>query len=551
MTTHRALHRQSEERRRQAWSALRLVFLYRTALVTALGVSFFSGIAPNVLGSSYAGLFGITVVVYLVFVLFSGMLLWRRSPGAQQQIQLALFVDILAITFLMHASGGVRSGLGLLIAVSIANGSLLMTGRQAQLFAALAALAVLTEQVYAHLSGNFSGTAYIQAGLLGATFFALALLAHGLSNRLHESELLARQRGLDLADLAQMNEYIIQHMTTGVLVVDGEGTIRLMNGTAWNLLGMPEASPGEQLERVLPALHRLLLAWQQDPHGGVPSLVQIQPGGRDLRPELTALGPAARAGTLIFLEDGARLEEQAQQMKLAALGRLTASIAHEIRNPLGAIGHAGQLLAESPELNSGDRRLTQIIKHNTLRVNDVIEAVLQLSRRKGVRPEWLDLSNWSAEFAAELERTRSLESGQIAVAIEPADLQVEVDPRQLRQVLGNLCDNALKYGRSPDRAPAIRLLGGLDASSGIPFLEVLDDGPGIAPEHQQQVFEPFFTTGVKGTGLGLYIARELCETNQVELSHVPQPEGGCCFRLRFRRWRHTADALAQGVAIAG
>ncbi len=521
-------------REQQTWRALALLFFYRLTLVLALSAAYFSGLGPSLLGSSSGNLFTATSLVYLSFVVSSGLFLYWRSPPADQQVQFTLLIDILGITLLMHASGGITSGLGLLIAVSIANGSLLLRGRPALLFAALASLAVLAEQLYAHLHGLFPVTAYTQGGMLGITFFAVALLARGLSRRVQETEHLARQRGLDLANMAQLNEYIIRHINTGVLVVDRDSTIRLMNETASQLLGLPETRADDRLSDALPELALLVDNWRQNPQTP-PSTFQPQPGARELKPELTPLN--AGAGTLIILEDTARVAAQAQQMKLASLGRLTASIAHEIRNPLGAISHAGQLLAESPELNRADRRLTEIIKDNSIRVNDVIETVLQLSRRNRARPEYLWLSAWTEHFLDDFCRTRLVDPGLFQVQIAPADFQVQADPRQLQQILGNLCDNALTYAAGEDHPLQVRFEGGLALEDHHPLLHVIDNGPGILPENVSQIFEPFFTTGAKGTGLGLYIVKELCEINNMDIEYTSIPSGGSCFRLGFRSWK--------------
>jgi len=519
---------------------LRLFLIYRLVLALGLSFAFFSGLGPSLLGSELPSLFAATVLAYLGLVISSVLFFAWRFPAAEQQIQLTLFVDTLAIILMMHASGGIRSGLGLLIAISIALSSLLTGGRLALLFAALASLAVLSEQVYTQLADPFPVTAYTQGGLLGITFFSVAMLAHVFAGRLQETEQLARQRGLDLANLAQLNEYIIQHMTTGVLVVDNDATIRLMNDTACSLLGMPGVRTSDSLETQLPELALLANAWERDPRG-TPGTFRPQPGGRELRPQFAQLGAERYSGMLIFLEDNARMMEQAQQMKLASLGRLTASIAHEIRNPLGAISHAGQLLAESPDLSRGDQRLTEIIKGNSQRVNDIIETVLQLSRRNRAYPEYVALETWTAQFVEEFCRSRILDPERFKVRIEPCGVQVQIDTRQLAQVLGNLCDNALKYGGSTADFPgSVRLNGGRIPESPFPVLDVLDNGPGIVPEHLRQIFEPFFTTDTKGTGLGLYIAKELCEINQIDLDYVPAPLGGGGFRLSFHNWRTEA-----------
>jgi two-component system sensor histidine kinase PilS (NtrC family) len=248
---------------------------------------------------------------------------------------------------------------------------------------------------------------------------------------------------------------------------------------------------------------------------------------------MTALGSEARAGTLIFLEDMARMAQQAQQLKLASLGRLTASIAHEIRNPLGAISHAEQLLAETADDNPAEKRLLQIIHTNTTRVNDIIENVLQLSRRDRAMPEDLPLKDWLENFLHEFVHSQKCDPADISLHIQPDDCSVHMDATQLHQVLWNLCQNGLRHSQEYPAQPKVELHAGLSEDSKKVFLDVIDHGLGVAPEAIPNIFEPFFTTETKGSGLGLYIARELCEANQARLSYVAIPTGGACFRVEF------------------
>lgn len=520
-----------------SWRALGLFMTYRLVLALSIWFAFSYRFNPAPLGSVFPKLFTLTTAIYLVLGILNGILAIFRTFPMERQIQIALFIDIIAITILMHASGGIISGLGLLIAISITLGSLLTGGHLAIPFAALASLAVLSEQFYSEVFGLFPADAssYTQAGLLGLTFFAVAMLAYGLARQLREMERLAQQRGLDLANLAQVNEYIIQHMTTGVLVVDQTWDIRLLNDTAWYLLGSPNIKTHSNLTH-FSALAKQTNHWIQTPQTQ-PGAFQIRPGGKEIRPQFIQLGPdQKRAGILIFLEDNARVLEQAQQIKLASLGRLTASIAHEIRNPLGAISHAAQLLAESNNLHLDDRRLTEIIKSNSQRVNSVIETVLQLSRRNRANPEYIELNAWTNQFVTEFCNSRMLSIEHFIIQIEQPPVRVQTDTRQLTQVIENLCENSIKYGGVITKLPFICLRGGTIADVPWPVLEVQDNGPGISAENIRQIFEPFFTTAVNGTGLGLYIAKELCEINQIDLEYLPSSQGSC-FRLSFHNWK--------------
>jgi two-component system sensor histidine kinase PilS (NtrC family) len=241
----------------------------------------------------------------------------------------------------------------------------------------------------------------------------------------------------------------------------------------------------------------------------------------------------------MFLEDAGLLSQKVQQTKLAALGRLSASIAHEIRNPVGALSHASQLLEESPRLSADDRRLIDIIRTNSGRVNEIIENVLQLSRRETSRPELIYLAGWTRDFAAEFSSTLELHEGQVSVTTSE-DVEVRVDPSQLRQIVWNLCENAIKYGSS-NGGIAVEIAFGRLPGNRRPYLEVSDCGAGIAEELREQMFEPFATGRSGGTGLGLFISRELCECNRAALVYEARRGGGSVFRIVFAdpaRWEN-------------
>lgn len=510
---------------------LRLYLIYRVALGVALLLAYF-GIGQGPLGTFLPTVFTVSVHLYLGLAIVALILYLRQVGDAEKQAQRAIFIDIVLITVMMHASGGVQSGLGMLIAVSIALGSLSLVGRTALLFAAIASLTVLTERIYAQMSGAFENTAYTQAGLLGISFFALALLAHRLGVRATESEQLASQRGSDLANLAQLNDFVIQQMRAGILVIDDVETIQVMNEAAWVLLGMPVAMRHYPLEECAPPLALQYRQWLRKPARSRPDF-RATSGGRDLRANFTPMGDTENPSTLIVLEDTAQLTAQAQQLKLASLGRLTAGIAHEIRNPLGAISHASQLLDESTQLPATDRRMIEIIQHNSRRVNEVVESILKLSRQDSPHTKPLVLAPWLEEKIEDIRKTHRLGTQQLQKQTEPEDTKVSADPGQLRQIIDVLCDNAVRHF---DRAPellSIRLVGGITHESGGPFLELRDNGPGIPKHAEANLFEPFFTTRNDGTGLGLYIARQLCEANHIRLEYLRQPTGGSCFRLSF------------------
>lgn len=517
---------------RRQWRPLRYLNLYRITLAALFVTSFYIKSNLPLLGSHDPRLFEVVGLIYLAISMTASFAIHFRWLAFELLAYGLMVIDITALTLLMRASGGIETGLGMLLVVAIAGNSLLLSGRASSFFAAIAAIAILVEQVFSQLQGSLAPN-YTQAGILGAALFAIAYLARVLSTRIRESEALAAQRGIDLANLAELNEHVIQRMQSGILVVDAENRIRLMNESAWYMLGLPAmgGSASKDLRAVCPELAEQLNAWRRN---DLPEPRPFTPGnGANLLPIMTALGSEERAGTLIFIEDTSRMAAQAQQMKLASLGRLTASIAHEIRNPLGAISHAEQLLAEAVPDNPSDRRLLEIIHANTSRVNNIIENVLQLSRRDRSIPDDIPLKPWLEKFVAEFCQSPDCTPGDIRLAIEPANVTVHMDATQLHQVLWNLCQNGLRHSRHYPHQPKLELVGGRQREIKGPFLDVIDHGPGIAPEHVQNIFEPFFTTETKGSGLGLYIARELAECNQARLNYLPVPTGGSCFRIEF------------------
>lgn len=452
-------------------------------------------------------------------------------------------VDSIAIGFILYASGGVTSGLGILLVIPVLTLSILATRRDAILIAAMAAISVLVQQGFVAASEPLQAADYTTAGVLGAVLFLIALAAWPVATRLRESEDLVRRQEVDLANLAQLSQYIVQHLRESLLVVDGEDRIRLINESAAEMLGDRVAWPGALLGEASPRLLYLLETWRQ--RGVVP---QADPtfvsadGGRVIRAHFAPLGTSAPAPVLIFLEDTSLLAEKVQQSKLAALGRLSASIAHEIRNPVGAMSHAAQLLAESPQLAAEDRRLTEIMRSNATRVSGIIDNVLRLSRREAAQLEHVGLAGWTKEFHAEFCATMQLPPGHLLVAGPTADVDVRADPGQLRQIVWNLCENALKHGSPGSPEQPVELRYGRMTGTGRPFLEVADRGPGVAPEQAERIFEPFFSGG-RGTGLGLFLARELAQTIGATLLYEPRVGGGSLFRLVFadpRRWEAVA-----------
>jgi two-component system sensor histidine kinase PilS (NtrC family) len=515
------------------WKPLRLLTFYRAILAGLLLVLFFAIGEISILGQQDPALYTITATLYLGFSLVAGFTARLRHPGYVLQTAMQVLVDIVAITLLTHASGGLSSGLGILLIISVATGSVLLPGRMAFLFAAVAAMAVMGEQFYSSLSVIAPETSdYTQTGLLGIALFATAGLTYLLTRRIYESEALAKRHAISIANLATLNAHIVQRLQAGIIVTDHEHRIRLINEAARKLLNSPAAKVGQPLNTLSPALFHLLQDWRKAPDRE-PTLLETGPANPKVLPQFTLLGTTDGIGSLIFLEDTATMEKQAQQNKLASLGRLTASIAHEIRNPLGAISHASQLLNESEVLSAEDQRLMTIISDHTRRVNTVVKNVLHLSRPDTSIPQRIELKTWLKDFVDEFTLSGNCDARQVSFSASPGDIAVYMDPSLLHQVIWNLCQNAVQHSTQEQEAIRIKLIAGRSDTTRVPTLDIIDNGSGIADDLSDTIFEPFFTTKSSGTGLGLYIAREICESSNAHLNYLPLPGEGSCFRITF------------------
>ena len=538
-----ALWQKAVEEPDLSWRVLTTLNGVRLLIAASLLVLFFAGGESRIFGERYPTLFSATAAGYLVFAILSVVSLKRRWTGTNVLAVTQMFVDIGALVVLMHTSGGVSSGLGGLLIVFIGAGSLVLPIQFPAVIGAVATFAILGEQVFTTLSDYSESANYPAAGVLSAIIFSISLAARPLARRIQLSEALAKQRGVDLQNLSELNEYIVQHLRESIVVIDRNNQIRLSNGSAARLLGVDTTLNDKPIGRISASLGEYIDGWRNDPTSSSHPEFTLITKGNSAR--ITAhLAPLGKEGEhsgpiLIFLEDASHMNARVQQSKLASLGRLSASIAHEIRNPVGAMSHAAQLLRESEVLTDDDKRLTDIIQTHSSRVSHIIDNVLQLSRRESSRPELLRLKPWLEDFAYEFTRTLELQEGELTITDVPGDLEVRMDTSHLRQVLWNLCDNAVKYASETGGILVELRADRLDDGQGRPYLEVSDHGLGIDSAMADKIFEPFFTARSGGTGLGLYISRELCELNRATLLHLDRPGGGSIFRLVFTdpdRW---------------
>jgi two-component system, NtrC family, sensor histidine kinase PilS len=499
------------------WISLRYFNFYRIAVASVFLLAVLIYGSELNLGSHNLAAFRYTSMAYLALAAAYHVVL-RKSP-AHFQFQLTLHVvtDIAAITLLMNASGGMRSGLGVMLLISLAGAAMVSRGRLMLFYAALASIAVLLEQSYWVLVHDSPTATFLQPGLMSIGYFATALITNQLAQRLILNERVARQRGTDLANQLRINQLVIQDVQDGVLVVDANGLVRQHNRRVGVLLGREPPELG-QIEEYSDELARRLAAWRGA--GGAPAVsLRFPVSGRLVRARFVSAGTAGGSVDLVFLEDLSKLQEQAQQLKLAALGRLTANIAHEIRNPLSAMRHAGDLLIEESRSPQRDR-LVQIIRDNTERLDRMVRDVLQLTRRDRVQSESIRLRPYLLAFVDEFSQRENVPRECFVVEAD-AEAALEFDRVHLNQVLWNLLGNACRH--SQRRAGSLRLQASQRANR--VELHVIDDGEGVPKDLQAQLFEPFFTTFASGTGLGLYIARELCAANGASLDYLDRVQG--------------------------
>lgn len=468
------------------------------------------------LGSEDPRLFFWTCLIYLAAGLWGLAVLLRWQHAFNLQLSLQVAIDILLLTLLLYASGGGKSGLAMMLLVVLVGAGLVGQGRMVLFYAALATVALLLEQSYRVLLHRGDIGDFFRTGLTSIGFFGSATAARLLARRVVANEELARQRGIELADQLRINERVIRDMQDGVLVIDAAGHVRQVNPQAAMLLGHAGVAP-LTLYDCSPALANEFFNQAQR---GVESerVIQLPQSGRALR--VRFLPPGEGGNALIFLEDIGRLRQEAQQLKLAALGRLTANMAHEIRNPLAAISHAAELLADEPM--PGNERLVRIIGDNTQRLNRLVVEVMELGRRDKASPERIELREFLRSVIDEFGLHAAENPDRIDWTVD-AGVSIMFDRGHLHRVLSNLIGNALHF--ASHAAAAIRIRGETDALAGRYLLHVSDDGPGVAATVRNQIFEPFFTTRSAGTGLGLYIARELCEANGAQLSLMDNAPG--------------------------
>jgi len=504
----------------------------RLALASVILVISFGAFGQNLQPEYRVFLAQATSLTYIMAAISFAWFQWRPRFTPQELARFSLMTDIVILLLVLHCFGGLGNGLIILLIFTVGIAALLLPLKTALFFASLLSIGIVIEAWLAS-GGDFASSQALQAGIYGIAGFVTAFGCSLLGRWGREYQLLAERRRDDLVGLEQVNDLIIRRMRSGVMVVDTELKVRQMNESAWYLLGNPPVSE-RRLNVIAPALVERLNLWKEtgraDDEGLLLKATQVA-----VVPQFVRLPGVLGESTLIFLEDTSVVSRRARDLAQASLARLSASIAHEIRNPLGALSHASQLLGESTELPRQDLRLIEIIGNHTARMNDIVENVLKLSRRERARIEQIDVSEWLRTLSDEFRREHNLPAQRIKVEASRREIQVLMDPSQLQQAVVNLLNNALRHAASENHQPTITLRLSPIRGHREMALDIIDDGPGIPLDKRSQIFEPFFTTHKQGSGLGLFLARQLCDANQAPLEYVQIPNAGACFRILLRR----------------
>ncbi len=512
------------------YRTLRVYLYYRLILASLLFLMYEAELTSEALGQINSQLFRITSLGYVFLCLFSLVLLLdRQSFKSTLKVLFLLLTDIAALLVLIQASGGISSGLGYLLVITAAIASMFLRGQLALGFAALVTILIMAQTLLLSRSDEIVKPLF-GAGTLGFLIFITTITFQYLTERIHTSSLEAAEKSEYAKQIVQLAQHIVARMRTGIAVIDDHNNIELINDSALQMLDLPrnDLHFGKNITQ-LSNLGRIIENWRKKPVSGMAYVHPVQ-NGKEIRISFAVLETESRHLTILYLEDYRNLIQQAQQLKLASLGRLTASIAHEVRNPLGAISHAAQLLSESETLDDTDARFTEIILQHSQRVNQIVENTMALSKRKEPKAEIIDLKQWIPMFIEEYSTAKPCE---IEYSWDESQPDIKMDPTHLRQILTNLFDNGLRYSMESIATATILVRSGLSQNDDTTFIEVIDHGAGVPSDKVQDIFEPFFTTGRQGTGLGLYISRELCEINQATLNYRRTCDDKSCFRINF------------------
>lgn len=504
--------------------------IYRLVIAVLLLAGQFNLFTSTAFTSPTSALAPAALLAYLLFAAFQLFMAQSRGSNVYLMVRTVLLIDVIFLGSLHFLLSNFNSGIPILLVFTSAMAGMLLPLRVALFIAAVSSLSLISQAVVVGMTRGEVADEVVIAAVYGATAMVICLLSHLLSYWARDYRLIAERQEVQISDLQEINETIIRNMSTGILAVDCNRRIRIMNEYAWFLLGSPRVRE-LLLQDLSPRLDRMVEKWMSNPSIDVNSVL-LETSQANILPTLAFLPGDDKPGALVILNDETVISRRALELSANSLAKLSGSIAHEIRNPLAALTHAAQLLDESPSITLNDMRLTNIILDQSKRMNGIVENILQLSRQEQSRPEPVELNAFLKALAEEFRSSQGASHLGFDLLIETGKTLVVFDKSQLHQCLWKLLDNTIHHA-SVKRPPHALLKMRKDVSAGYCVITVEDNGPGIPASRIADIFEPFYTTRKEGSGLGLYVARQLCDANQAELTVDSQPGVGTAFHIRM------------------
>jgi two-component system sensor histidine kinase PilS (NtrC family) len=514
---------------------LKLYSSYRLFLAALLLWLGYLESSPVYFDGSDSGLFSLTAAAYLVASLINLTLFqimrWRPS---ETLLFAMLLVDVVAINLMLYSSGGMAGSMGYLLMVTVAASGTFLSTRLALSIAAIASFIPVSIAMSEFVLSDGGQGQVMRSGVFGILLFATALIFIYLAKRLTLVEELAESESRAAIRLQHINDLVFNKMLTGIIVFDSDFRIEQLNERASLLLGSSNSQKLlarhdslNQVADLLPYYHE----WKANPQRQLPTF-RCKNSDIPLQISFSEIRSNSVVDTILFIEDARTLSQHAQQLKNSSLGALTSSIAHEIRNPLGAISHAAQLLQES-NLPESDQQLVDVVLRHSTRVDKLVRDILQLSRQQAPQISVTNIYDNCILSKTQVEESHQFQNPQIHIDGSAQAVNAPFDSGQLQQVLINLISNALRHSEKKTGLPWVAIRFDYQTDMNLAMLKIYDRGAGISAANTNKIFEPFFTTEKQGVGLGLYIARELCEINFATLSYVYESPAEGYFKIVF------------------
>jgi two-component system sensor histidine kinase PilS (NtrC family) len=514
---------------------LKLYSSYRLFLAALLLWLGYLESSPVYFDGSDSGLFSLTAAAYLVASLINLTLFqimrWRPS---ETLLFAMLLVDVVAINLMLYSSGGMAGSMGYLLMVTVAASGTFLSTRLALSIAAIASFIPVSIAMSEFVLSDGGQGQVMRSGVFGILLFATALIFIYLAKRLTLVEELAESESRAAIRLQHINDLVFNKMLTGIIVFDSDFRIEQLNERASLLLGSSNSQKLlarydslNQVADLLPYYHE----WKANPQRQLPTF-RCKNSDIPLQISFSEIRSNSVVDTILFIEDARTLSQHAQQLKNSSLGALTSSIAHEIRNPLGAISHAAQLLQES-NLPESDQQLVDVVLRHSTRVDKLVRDILQLSRQQAPQISVTNIYDNCILSKTQVEESHQFQNPQIHIDGSAQAVNAPFDSGQLQQVLINLISNALRHSEKKPGLPWVAIRFDYQTDMNLAMLKIYDRGAGISAANTNKIFEPFFTTEKQGVGLGLYIARELCEINFATLSYVYESPAEGYFKIVF------------------